>query len=191
MALLIVAIVFGGPLIVALASALLVVPAGVVPIGTGYRVAVVVLSLGAVASLGAAGTSAVYRWCFARPTSRGASLLTALLLLVFFLSHEPTLDFMARVASGEPLMALGADVFLAFLVEAIVLFGIAVAICTLIVLFIEVPLRWIHAPASVLSEGAFRMLRLIGVVLVVVVSAALLRQEGVMRLETTIRRAFS
>jgi hypothetical protein len=191
MALLLLAIVFGGPLVVALASALLVVPAGLVSLETGYGVTVVVLSLGVVAASAAAGTAALYRWWFDRAATRGAGLLTALLLLVFFLSHEATVNYIGRVASGEPLMARGVEAFLAFLVEGLVLCGVAVAVCTLLVLAIELPLRWIQAQEVVVSEGAFRMLRLVGVVVIAVISSALLRDEGLLRLESTIRRVLS
>jgi|GEM_PF-2824031 len=191
MALLLFAIVCGGPLVVALASALLVVPAGIVPSETGYGIAVVVLSLGAVVAIGAAGTSALYRWWFAQATSRGAGLLTALMLSIFFLSHEPTVSFIAQITSSAPMQMPGAGVFLTFVTEAVVLFGIAVAVCTIIVLAIELPMRWIQARELIISEGAFRMLRLIGIVVVVVISSALLRDEGFVRLESTMRRVFS
>lgn len=191
MALLLCAMIFGGPLAVALASALLVVPAGVIPAETGCRIAVVVLSLGVVTTLGAVGTSALYRWWFAQATSRGAGLLTALMLSIFFLSHEPTVSFIAHIASAEPMRMPPAGVFLTFCTEAAVLFGIAIAACTLIVLVIELPMRWIQAHEVIISQGDFRMLRLIGIVVVVVVSSALLREEGVVRLESTIRRVLS
>lgn len=189
--LLVCALIFGGPLVVALSSLLLVVPAGLVPADATTSVVEVACSLATVAVVAAAGTSALYRWCFSRPPVRAASLLTTLLLGVFFLSHDSTLSFLAHVAHGTAHFKAGAQLWLDFLLESGLVCAVIVIVCTMLILLVELPLRWGQGRESVLPDGAFRMLRWVGIMLIIVASSSLIREEGTLRLAYALRRSFN
>jgi hypothetical protein len=56
------------------------------------------------------------------------------------------------------------------------------------VLVFEVPLRWAQGDRALLSEGVFRMLRVVGVVLLCVISSAIVREQGVSRLLALLKK---
>jgi hypothetical protein len=174
MIVLVCALIFGGPLLVVLSSILLLVPAEIVPLDTSRGVSIAALGLVTVVAIGAAGTSVLYRWCFARPPVRGAALLTGLIFGIFFLSHDSTVAFVARAVVGEKSVVSTPHIFLDLLAELGILFGIAVVCCTTIVLVVELPLRWVQGGTGILSEGTFRMLRIVVVIVTLVAS-----REGV------------
>lgn len=189
MAVLVCLMVCCGPLVVALAGVLLVVHAGGLTTDAARGVFTAACSLGVVACIGASAMSALFRWCFVRPPVRGAALLTALLLGIFFLCDEGALTFIARTLSGEVRGMAHGVVLFEFLCSALVLAGLAVALCTILILIVELPVRWVQGDRAIVPDGALRMVRVTGVVIILVASASLLRNEGIVRLGQTIRRA--
>jgi len=189
MVLFVCAMIFGGPLVVALSAMLLVSTSGIAPVGASQGLIVAAVSLGTASGLGAAGTAALYRWCFDRPPVRGAALLASLVLGLLLLSHEGTLAFLGRAVADGSFAQSNSSVVLGFLVEAGMLVVLSIIVCTVLVLSLEVPLRWINGSTDVISEGAFRMLRWVSVALFFVVTAAFFRGEGLLRLERAVSRA--
>jgi hypothetical protein len=178
----------GGPLLVAASSFLLVGArlsqgmAGVV----GVVAAMLVLQL-----LAASGVSVVYRWCFVRPAVRGAGLLAALLVSVLALSNQSLIEGFAALLAGGFTWSSLMPLCLSLLVEGATVLGVALSACMVGVLICEVPLRWAQGHRELLSDGAFRMLRAIGVVLLCVISSAIVREQGVSRLIALLQRAIA
>jgi hypothetical protein len=189
MVVLVCALVFGGPLLVAVSSVLLVVSSGAVSADVAHGVVTATLSLAAVVVAGAGGASVLFRWCFIHPPVRGIALLTGLLLAVFFLSHDLTVAFLAKSVVGAGERKLAAGIAIDILTEMGLLLGIAVAICTLLVLVVELPLRWAQGRETLISDGAFRMLRWVGVIVVLVAVSSSLREEAILRLGLMFKRA--
>lgn len=189
MILLVCALICGGPLLVVLSSVVLVITPGIVPHETSRGVLVAAFGLASVAVLGAAGASALYRWCFVRPPARGVCLLTGLVLGIFFLSHEATVAFIARAVLAPEEVVRDPHMILSLLADSGALLGVAIVCCTTVVLMVELPLRWAQGRVCIISDGTFRMLRMIGVIVILVASSSLLRDEGLRRLENTLQRA--
>jgi hypothetical protein len=139
----------------------------------------------------AAGTSAVFRWCFERAPARGGSLLSGLVVALFFLSHETTLRFMGYVFTGGSLRANPGRLLFEVLIESGTLIGITVAISCLVLLILELPLRWSDAGSKLISDGGFRTLRWIGIVIFLFITASILRDEGAVRLARAFSGAFN
>jgi hypothetical protein len=184
------AIAFGGPLLVVCGVLLLATTGGYGLVqGDFARVFVTIaLSLIALATLCAASTSALCRWCLERSAGRGVGLLTGLLLGVFFLSHDLTISLLAQAAMGRISVPSSGLVVFEFMTEAGLLFALAVVVCTLLVLVVELPLRWIQGRERLIPDGAFRTLRWVGAIIAIVASTTLLRDEGLLRLENTVKR---
>jgi hypothetical protein len=136
-------------------------------------------------------TAVLYRWCFSKPPARGASLLAALLVSLFFLSYPPLLSQVGAIL-GAPLPQPRQGAFLALLlVDGLTLVGLASVACMFIVLLIELPLRWVQGDWPMVSDGTFRAARALLVILTVAVASALIRDEGVDSLVELFRRALT
>jgi hypothetical protein len=122
---------------------------------------------------------------------RGAALIAALLLAVFFLSHDETLRFLAQVVHGTAYFKTGAQLWVQFLLESGLLCAVIVIVCTTLVLLVELPVRWVQGRESLISDGAFRTLRWVGIVVIIVASSSLIREEGILRIEHALRRSFN
>jgi hypothetical protein len=180
-------IAFGGPLMVVWGAVLLLLPAGFVSASAAQGVYIAAFSLLAVMLTAAAGTSAVFRWCFDRAPARGGALLSGLVVALFFLSHETTLGFLGDILTDGALGASAGVLLFEVIIESGTLVGIAVAIACLVLLILELPLRWSDAGSKLISDGGFRTLRWVGVVIFLFLTGAVLRDEGAVRLA----RAFS
>lgn len=136
-------------------------------------------------------TATLYRWCFTKPPARGASLLAALLVSVFFLSYPPLLGHLGAML-GAPLLSPRQPAFLALLfVDGLTLVGLASVACMFAVLLIELPLRWAQGDWPVVSDGSLRVVRALILIIVVAAASALIRDEGVHSLVELVRRALA
>jgi hypothetical protein len=180
-----------GPLFVAASSFFLIGASGAVlglpTVGTGAVVAVLVI----IQLLAAAAVNLVYRWCFARPADRGAALLAALLVSVFALSNQQMIEAFGALTVGSIEMSALAPLCLSLLLEGATVLGVALSACMVGALVLEIPLRWAQGERMVVSDGAFRMLRVIGVILLCVISSALVREQGMSRLLALLKRAIA
>jgi hypothetical protein len=175
----------GGPLLVA-ASTFLLLGARLSQDTAGVvAVAAVMLTL---QLLAAGGVSVLYRWCFVRPVVRGAALLAALLVSVLALSNQGVIESFAALCAAGFAWSSVTPLCLSLLVEGATVLGVAVSACMVGVLVFEVPLRWAQGDRALLSEGVFRMLRVVGVVLLCVISSAIVREQGVSRLLALLKK---
>jgi len=189
--LLLCAIAFGGPLMVVGASVLLLIPAGFMSPSSAQAVSAVTFCLVSVMITAAAGTSAVFRWCFDRAPARGGSLLSGLVMALFFLSHEITLRFIGQLFTGGVLAISAGGLLFELLAELGTLVGLAVAISCLVLLLLEWPLRWCEAGSKLIPDGCFRTLRWVGIVIFMFLTASVLRNEGAVRLAHAFRGALN
>jgi hypothetical protein len=142
--------------------------------------------------LAAAAVSMLYRWCFARPAVRGAALLSALIVSVLALSHQPILTLFATLAHGSTGSIVGiAPICLSLLIEGGKSVAIAASAGMICLLLCEVPLRWVQGDWGVISDGTFRALRAIGVALLFVICSSLAQERGMEALVRMLRRAIA
>jgi hypothetical protein len=154
-------------------------------------VASVVAILGVIQISAVCAVSAVYRWCFHAPSVRGAWLLASLLALVLSLSHAPLLTLFAEILRDAITADKLAGVIMTLLTEAVTLVGVTVAVCLLLTVLLELPLRWAAGSALELEDGLFRLGRCLGVLVFGVLSLTVAKEEGVIRLANILRNAFN
>lgn len=181
------ALLCGGPLLLTPVAILLM---GIVT-GTelgGGQVAVTIISLQLSAVL---AVGMLYRWCFGRAPVRGAGLLAASAVSVLLMSHAPFLGLLGQMFA-EPLHGPPLARFLgALIIDSLTLVGLTCCTCTLGVLLIELPLRWVQGEWPVVSEGAFRAARAILLLLIAVASSTVIRERGIVRLVDLVTRALA
>jgi hypothetical protein len=185
------AIAFGGPLLVVGAEILLLIPLYSSTPAAANGVSIVTFSLLTVISIAVAGTGAVFRWCFNRAPTRGSGLLAGLVVALFFLSHDTSLSFIGRAITGGNVKQVGPEVVFRLLIESGTLIGLAIAISCVLILILELPLRWSEAGYRLVPEGGYRALRWIGFVFFTFLTSTIVREEGAIRLARAIQVAIN
>lgn len=136
----------------------------------------------------AGGTIALYRWCFGRPATNGASLLAALSVSVMMLSDPTVLEILVPLATADPEAASAGRILYTMVSEGAFFVGIVTLVVTLSVLLFELPFRWLQGHTQLLDDGAHRAGRCLAVIALVTGCSALLRQESMARIAEILQR---
>jgi hypothetical protein len=79
----------------------------------------------------------------------------------------------------------------ALILSGLTLVGFACVVCTFAVLLIELPLRWVQGDWQVVSDGTFKAVRVLLLLLLLAISSEVIRDRGVSHVIDMVARALA